>query len=207
MTDHGVCQRAPSRASGLLCGAAAAGRVAWSRRCWPPCRSPCSSARACKRRWRSGRRSRWPRRDRSGVVDGIPRARRWPRRHVHADDHRLCRAARQPERAARRHAPAAGAGAPWLLGGLVWALLWGGILDRLAPGPGSCGFCRGRRHERPALLLISVVGGRRPDPAYFTVHALLFGVLLRCLGRVDSERNAFFLRGRLIRDLRRVADG
>ena len=164
-----------------------------------PCRSRSSSDRNCRPRCRISRRSiAGRRRDRSGVVVRVSRARRRTGRDVYAGDHRFCRAARQPQRAARRRlARRLLLLLPYLLGVVVWSFLWGAALRAF------------RAWLVPIRLLQRPARGRscassssacsRPSCScccMSSIHPLLFGpcVARICEAAAATERTAFMLR-------------
>jgi hypothetical protein len=91
---------------------------------------------------------------------------------------------------------------PWALAGpialyvLLWAFLWGGVIDRFQQRRGTLRtfFSAGMRCF-PRLIMLSLGGGAMVLLLYLTVHAALFGPVYESLVRAtSSERNAFFLR-------------
>ncbi len=86
---------------------------------------------------------------------------------------------------------------PVVVSGLVWAFLWGGILDRFSR--------RGRTRLRdfvsaafrygPRFVLIGIAAAGANLILYLTVHAALFGPIYEWLAaRAASERDAFVWR-------------
>lgn len=86
---------------------------------------------------------------------------------------------------------------PVLLSALVWAWLWGGLLERFhaAHRIGIRQFWdSGWRHIR-TFAAISLAAAAAHLVLYFTVHALLFGPVFGWLASVaETERTAFFWR-------------
>lgn len=80
---------------------------------------------------------------------------------------------------------------------LVWAFLWGGILERFAQrrAVGARAFLHACARSFPAFTVIGAVAAVAIITLYFTVHALLFGPLFaRVSAAAPSERAAFVWR-------------
>lgn len=87
--------------------------------------------------------------------------------------------------------------APIVVSGLVWAVLWGAILERFHRGrsvrPGEF-VALGLRHA-PRFAAIALVAAAAHLVLYLTVHRLLFGPVFVWLSvNSASERDAFFWR-------------
>ncbi len=85
---------------------------------------------------------------------------------------------------------------PVVVAGLVWALLWGVLIERFHRG--RVGFrqlaAAGRRFAT-RFIGIGVIAAATHVVLYFTVHALLFGPVFAALAaRAASERDAFLWR-------------
>jgi hypothetical protein len=77
---------------------------------------------------------------------------------------------------------------------LVWAFLWGGILDRFSRGraAGPLGFVAAAWRHTAGLAVVSVVAAFLALVLYVTLHPLLFGPVYGWLsGQVSSEPAAF----------------
>lgn len=86
---------------------------------------------------------------------------------------------------------------PIVVSGLVWAVLWGAILERFHRGwrlrPGEF-VSLGLRHA-PRFAAIALLAAAAHLVLYLTVHRLLFGPVFALLSdAAASERNAFFWR-------------
>jgi hypothetical protein len=80
---------------------------------------------------------------------------------------------------------------------LVWAFLWGGILERYSAGRrlGAGAFVRACARSFPLFVAIGAAAALATIALYFTVHALLFGpVFARVAASAPGERAAFFWR-------------
>jgi hypothetical protein len=86
---------------------------------------------------------------------------------------------------------------PVIVAGLLWAWLWGGVLERFHAGRGLGGrafWNAGWRHA-PTFAAISVFAAATHLVLYLTVHAALFGPLYEWLSAaVITERAAFLWR-------------
>lgn len=86
---------------------------------------------------------------------------------------------------------------PLLLTLVVWAVLWGGILDRYVvdPSGGFGRFGRNAGHFAGRMLIVGGLAAVANLALYFTLHPMLFGVIYDPLAAAaGSERNAFFAR-------------
>ena len=86
---------------------------------------------------------------------------------------------------------------PVVLSALVWAWLWGGLLERFrsASRIGVRQFCHAGWRHVWTFAAISLAAAVAHLVLYFTVHALLFGPVFGWLASVaETERAAFFWR-------------
>ncbi|MDP2318117.1 MAG: hypothetical protein Q8O42_02100 [Acidobacteriota bacterium] len=86
---------------------------------------------------------------------------------------------------------------PVLLSALVWAWLWGGLLERFhsARRRGVRAFWQAGWRHVWTFVAISLAAAVAHLVLYFTVHALLFGPVFGWLASVaETERTAFFWR-------------
>lgn len=86
---------------------------------------------------------------------------------------------------------------PVALYGLLWAFLWGGLIQRFAEGRrrGVRAFVQSGLRTLPRFVVISLAAAAVATILYLTVHALLFGPIYAWGAAVaGSERNAFFWR-------------
>ncbi len=85
--------------------------------------------------------------------------------------------------------------APVVAALVLWAFLWGAILDRFVRGASRLGFWRGGARTFVPFLGISVVAGAIGIGLYLTVHPLLFGPVLGWLQSfAATEAQAFSAR-------------
>ena len=80
---------------------------------------------------------------------------------------------------------------------IVWAFLWGGLLERFATGRriGIRAFARAGLRRLPAFVAIAAAAALIAALLYLTVHRLLLGPMYEWgAARAGSERNAFFWR-------------
>lgn len=80
---------------------------------------------------------------------------------------------------------------------LAWAFLWGGILHRFDRGRGLGwrAFLRAGLSHLPRFIGIAVLAAAAMVILYLTVHAVLFGPVVRALtGFTATERDAFIVR-------------
>ena len=86
---------------------------------------------------------------------------------------------------------------PVAIYGLLWAFLWGGLIQRFAEGRrrGVRAFVESGLRTLLRFVAISVAAAAVAATLYLTVHALLFGPIYTWGAAVaGSERNAFFWR-------------
>ena len=79
---------------------------------------------------------------------------------------------------------------------LVWAFLWGGVINRFARGDTSArAFVSAGREHFGRLLAITALAAAASLIIYLTLHPLLLGVVYDAIaGRVSTERDAFLVR-------------
>jgi hypothetical protein len=89
--------------------------------------------------------------------------------------------------------PPAALVAPIAVSALIWAFLWGGIVNRFARGETSARafFSAGRRYYG-RMLAITLIAAVAAVLLYTSLHGLLFGVVYDAVaGSMPSERDAF----------------
>ena len=87
--------------------------------------------------------------------------------------------------------------APLILSVVVWALVWGGVLQRFQRGRaiGLGGFLAAGRTHVVSFVVIAAAAAVVNVILYLTVHRILFGPVHRALVAMTStERDAFFVR-------------
>ena len=86
---------------------------------------------------------------------------------------------------------------PVIVAGLLWAWLWGGVIERFDAGRGlgARAFWNAGWRHAPVFAAISVVAAAMHVALYLTVHAVLFGPVYEWLSAaVATERAAFLWR-------------